>query len=277
MSDIPTYTLNDGMVIPALGLGTWPMDDALAEQAVRGALGLGYRLVDTAANYGNETGVGRGLAGSGVPREDVVVTTKLPGRHHGYEETLASFEESRRRLGVEYVDLYLIHWPNPRVDKYVDSWRAMIKLREDGLVRSIGVSNFTPEHIRRLEKETGVLPSVNQIELHPLFPQPELRRFHADRGIVTESWSPLGRGSHLLDDPRIADLARTYGVSPGQVVLRWHVQLGALPVPKSADPERQRDNLDVFGFELDAEEMAAVGHHSSPRRLGGDPEVHEEF
>ncbi|MFE1298714.1 aldo/keto reductase [Streptomyces sp. NPDC058733] len=277
MSDIPTYTLNDGMVIPALGLGTWPMDDALAEQAVRGALGLGYRLVDTAANYGNETGVGRGIAGSGVPREDVVVTTKLPGRHHGYEETLASFEESRRRLGVEYVDLYLIHWPNPRVDKYVDSWRAMIKLREDGLVRSIGVSNFTPEHIRRLEKETGVLPSVNQIELHPLFPQPELRRFHADRGIVTESWSPLGRGSHLLDDPRIADLARTYGVSPGQVVLRWHVQLGALPVPKSADPERQRDNLDVFGFELDAEEMAAVGHHSSPRRLGGDPEVHEEF
>ncbi|MGW0136935.1 aldo/keto reductase [Streptomyces sp. NPDC003299] len=277
MSDIPTYTLNDGMVIPALGLGTWPMDDALAEQAVRGALGLGYRLVDTAANYGNETGVGRGIAGSGVPREDVVVTTKLPGRHHGYEETLASFEESRRRLGVEYVDLYLIHWPNPRVDKYVDSWRAMIKLREDGLVRSIGVSNFTPEHIRRLEKETGVLPSVNQIELHPLFPQPELRRFHADRGIVTESWSPLGRGSHLLDDPRIADLARTYGVSPGQVVLRWHVQLGALPVPKSADPERQRDNLDVFGFELDAEEMAAVGHHSSQRRLGGDPEVHEEF
>lgn len=277
MSDIPTYTLNDGMVIPALGLGTWPMDDALAEQAVRGALGLGYRLVDTAANYGNETGVGRGLAGSGVPREEVVVTTKLPGRHHGYEETLASFEESRRRLGVEYVDLYLIHWPNPRVEKYVDSWRAMIKLREDGLVRSIGVSNFTPEHIRRLEKETGVLPSVNQIELHPLFPQPELRRFHADRGIVTESWSPLGRGSHLLDDPRIADLARKYGVSPGQVVLRWHVQLGALPVPKSADHERQRDNLDVFGFELDAEEMAAVGHHSSQRRLGGDPEVHEEF
>ncbi|MFF9213118.1 MULTISPECIES: aldo/keto reductase [unclassified Streptomyces] len=277
MSDIPTYTLNDGMVIPALGLGTWPMDDALAEQAVRGALGLGYRLVDTAANYGNETGVGRGLAGSGVPREEVVVTTKLPGRHHGYEETLASFEESRRRLGVEYVDLYLIHWPNPRVDKYVDSWRAMIKLREEGLVRSIGVSNFTPEHIRRLEKETGVLPSVNQIELHPLFPQPELRRFHADRGIVTESWSPLGRGSHLLDDPRIADLARKYGVSPGQVVLRWHVQLGSLPVPKSADHERQRDNLDVFGFELDAEEMAAVGRHSSQRRLGGDPEVHEEF
>lgn len=191
MSDIPTYTLNDGMVIPALGLGTWPMDDALAEQAVRGALGLGYRLVDTAANYGNERGVGRGIAGSDVPREEVVVTTKLPGRHHGYEETLASFEESRRRLGLDYVDLYLIHWPLPRLDRYVASWRAMIKLREEGLVRSIGVSNFTPEHITRLEKETGVLPSVNQIELHPLFPQPELRAFHADKGIVTESWSPL--------------------------------------------------------------------------------------
>ncbi|MFF9814877.1 aldo/keto reductase [Streptomyces sp. NPDC014006] len=277
MSDIPTYTLNDGLVIPALGLGTWPMDDALAEQAVRGALGLGYRLVDTAANYGNETGVGRGIAGSGVPREDVVVTTKLPGRHHGYEETLASFEESRRRLGLDHVDLYLIHWPLPRLDKYVDSWRAMIKLREEGLVRSIGVSNFTAEHITRLEKETGVLPSVNQIELHPLFPQPELRAFHADKGIVTESWSPLGRGSHLLDDPRIAGIARTYGVSPGQVVLRWHVQLGALPIPKSADHERRRDNLDVFGFTLDAEEMEAVGHHHSPHRLGGDPETHEEF
>ncbi|POX48695.1 aldo/keto reductase [Streptomyces sp. Ru71] len=276
MSDIPTYTLNDGMVIPALGLGTWPMDDALAEQAVRGALGLGYRLVDTAANYGNERGVGRGIAGSDVPREEVVVTTKLPGRHHGYEETLASFEESRRRLGLDYVDLYLIHWPLPRLDRYVASWRAMIKLREEGLVRSIGVSNFTPEHITRLEKETGVLPSVNQIELHPLFPQPELRAFHADKGIVTESWSPLGRGSHLLDDPRIADIARKYGVSPGQVVLRWHIQLDALPIPKSADHERQRDNLHVFDFRLTPEEMTAVGHHTR-RRIGGDPETHEEF
>jgi diketogulonate reductase-like aldo/keto reductase len=274
---IPTYTLNDGTTIPAVGLGTWPMSDEEAERAVAGALETGYRLVDTATNYRNESGVGLGITRSGIPREEVVVTTKLPGRHHGHEETLASFEESRRRLGLEYVDLYLIHWPLPRVDKYVDSWRAMIRLREDGLVRSIGVSNFTAEHIERLEKETGVLPSVNQIELHPLFPQEQLRAFHGAKGIVTESWSPLGRGSHLLDDPRIAAIARKYGVSPGQVVLRWHVQLGALPIPKSADHERRRDNLDVFGFELDAEEMAAVGHHSSPRRLGGDPEVHEEF
>ncbi|MER6332709.1 aldo/keto reductase [Streptomyces sp. NPDC001034] len=276
MNRVPVHTLNDGTTIPALGLGTWPLDDAAAERAVRGALGLGYRLVDTAANYRNETGVGRALAAAGVPREEVVVTTKLPGRHHGYEETLASFEESRRRLGLEYVDLYLIHWPNPRVGKYVDSWKAMIKLREDGLVRSIGVSNFTPEHIVRLEKETGVLPSVNQIELHPLFPQEELRAFHADQGILTESWSPLCRGGHLLADPEVTRVAAEHGVSPGQVLLRWHVQLGALPIPKSADPERQRADLDVFGFALDSDQMAAIARHA-PHRLGGDPETHEEF
>ncbi|ALO91757.1 Oxidoreductase [Streptomyces hygroscopicus subsp. limoneus] len=276
MNGVPLYTLDDGTTIPAIGLGTWPLDDAQAERAVRTALEAGYRLVDTAANYRNETGVGRGVAGSGVPREEVVVTTKLPGRHHGYQETLASFEASRRRLGLEYVDLYLIHWPNPRVGKYVDAWKAMIRLREDGLVRSIGVSNFTPEHLTRLEEETGVLPSVNQIELHPLFPQEELRAFHAEKGIVTESWSPLGRGSALLDDPVVAEVARAHGVTPAQVLLRWHVQLGALPVPKSADPARQRANLDVFGFELDEDQMAAVARRS-PRRLGGDPEAHEEF
>ncbi|WP_234544445.1 aldo/keto reductase [Streptomyces shenzhenensis] len=276
MSSIPAYTLNDGTTVPATGLGTWPMDDTQAEQAVRHALELGYRLVDTAVNYRNESGVGRGVAGSGVPREEVVLTTKLPGRHHGYEETLASFEESRRRLGVEYADLYLIHWPNPRVGKYVDSWKAMIKLREDGVVRSIGVSNFTEEHLTRLEKETGVLPAVNQVELHPLFPQEELRAFHAEKGIVTESWSPLGRDVRLLDDPAVVAVAEAHGVTPAQAVLRWHVQLGALPIPKSADPERRRANLDLFGFELDAAQMAAVSGRSR-RRLGGDPDRHEEF
>ncbi|MFJ8632234.1 aldo/keto reductase [Streptomyces sp. NPDC093568] len=276
MTSIALHTLNDGTTIPGIGLGTWPMDDDQAERAVADALRTGYRLVDTATNYRNETGVGRGVAHAGVPREEVVVTTKLPGRHHGYEETLASFEESRRRLGLEYVDLYLIHWPLPRVDKYVDSWRAMIRLREDGLVRSIGVSNFTPEHIGRLERETGVLPSVNQIELHPLFPQDELRAFHADKGIVTESWSPLGRGSSLLDDPVIKGIADTLKVTPGQVVLRWHTQVGAVPIPKSGDPERQRENLDVHGFTLDATQMAAVADRAH-RRLGGDPEAHEEF
>ncbi|MGW3140873.1 aldo/keto reductase [Streptomyces sp. NPDC001139] len=276
MVSIPTHTLNDGTRLPAVGLGTWPMSDAEAERAVAEALGLGYRLVDTATNYRNESGVGLGIARGGVPREEIVVTTKLPGRDHGYEETLASFEASRRRLGLEYADLYLIHWPLPRVDRYVDAWRAMIKLREDGLVRSIGVSNFTPGHIERLEKETGVLPSVNQIELHPLFPQEELRAFHTAKGILTESWSPLGRGSDLLDDPALVSIAEDLGVSPGQVVLRWHIQLGAVPVPKSSDPGRQRANLDVFGFELDAGQMRAVADRAH-RRLGGDPEVHEEF
>ena len=276
MISIPTHTLDDGTTLPALGLGTWPMKDDEAERAVRDALETGYRLIDTATNYRNETGVGRGVAGSGVPREEIVVTTKLPGRHHGYEETLASFEESRARLGLEYVDLYLIHWPLPRVDRYVGSWKAMIKLRDDGLVRSIGVSNFTAEHIERLEKETGVLPSVNQIELHPLFPQDELRAFHERKGIRTESWSPLGRGSDLLDDPAVTAVAEAHGVTPAQAVLRWHTQLGAVPIPKSSDPGRQRANLDVFGFTLDDAQMDAVARRSH-RRIGGDPEVHEEF
>ncbi|MEU2387806.1 aldo/keto reductase [Streptomyces sp. NPDC012461] len=276
MSDIPSHTLNDGTTIPALGLGTWPMDDAEAERAVTTALETGYRLIDTAANYRNETGVGRAVARAGVPREEIVVTTKLPGRHHGYEETLASFEESRSRLGLEYVDLYLIHWPLPRVDRYVDAWRAMIDLRERGLVRSIGVSNFTADHIGRLERETGVLPSVNQIELHPYFPQEDLRAHHAAKGVLTESWSPLGRGSKLLDDLAVAAVAEAHGVTPAQAVLRWHVQLGALPVPKSSDPARQRANLDVFGFALDDAQMRTLSDRAH-RRIGGDPEVHEEF
>ncbi|GAA1509426.1 aldo/keto reductase [Streptomyces synnematoformans] len=276
MTSVPVRRLNDGAKLPALGLGTYPMDDAQAEQAVATALETGYRLVDSALNYGNETGTGRGIARSGVPRQDVVVTTKLPGRHHGFEQTLASFEESRKRLGVGYVDLYLIHWPLPRVDLYVDSWRAMIKLREEDLVRSIGVSNFTVAQLDRLERETGVLPAVNQIELHPHFPQEELRAYHAAKGIVTESWSPLGRGTDVLADPGIARVAEAHGVTPAQAVLRWHAQLDAVPVPKSADPARQRENLDVFGFELSAAEMAAVAGRPR-RRVGGDPDVHEEF
>ncbi|MFD7749969.1 aldo/keto reductase [Streptomyces sp. NPDC059698] len=276
MSGTPVQALNDGTHLPAVGFGTYPLDDAAAEEAVAGALRLGYRLIDTAFAYGNETGVGRGVARSGVPREEIRLTTKVPGRHHGYEETLASFEESRARLGVEYVDLYLIHWPLPRTDRYVDTWKAMIRLREEGLVRSIGVSNFTAAHLERLQRETGVLPSVNQIEMHPLLPQEELRAVHAAKGVVTESWSPLARGREVLEDPSVRAIAEDHGVTPGQVVLRWHTQLGAVPIPKSADPERRRENLDLFGFELTAQELTTISS-GRQRRFGGDPDAHEEF
>ncbi|MEW2486157.1 aldo/keto reductase [Streptomyces sp. NPDC048411] len=276
MTETPVHPLNDGRTLPAVGLGTWPMKDDAAEEAVAGALGLGYRLVDTALNYRNETGTGRGIARSGVAREEIVVTTKVPGRHQGYERTLASFDESRRNLGLDYVDLYLIHWPLPRVDLYVDTWKAMIQLRKDGLVRSIGVSNFTASQLDRLEQETGVLPAVNQIEMHPRFPQEELRAVHAAKGIVTESWSPLGRGRYLLTDPGLVAVAAARGVTPGQAALRWHTQLGAVPIPKSADPGRQRQNLEIFGFELTADELERIS--AGPRRrYGGDPDVHEEF
>ncbi|MFH9611178.1 aldo/keto reductase [Streptomyces sp. NPDC017448] len=276
MSGTPVQALNDGTRLPAVGFGTYPLDDAAAEEAVAGALRLGYRLIDTAFAYGNETGVGRGVARSGVPRQEIRLTTKVPGRHHGYEETLASFEESRARLGVEYVDLYLIHWPLPRIDRYVETWKAMIRLREDGLVRSIGVSNFTAAHLERLQRETGVLPSVNQIEMHPLLPQEELRAVHAAKGVVTESWSPLARGREVLEDPSIRAIAEDHGVTPGQVVLRWHTQLGAVPIPKSADPGRRRENLDLFGFELSAQELTTVSS-GRQRRFGGNPDTHEEF
>jgi diketogulonate reductase-like aldo/keto reductase len=270
------HRLNDGTTLPAVGLGTYPMDDAEAERAVAEGLRAGYRLVDSATNYRNETGVGRGVRASGVPREEVVVTTKLPGRDHGYDATLRSFEESRARLGLDYVDLYLIHWPLPRQDAYVDSWKAMVKLRADGLVRSIGVSNFTPAHLDRLAQETGELPSVNQVELHPAFPQEELRAYHEKHGIRTESWGPLGRRDPLLADPAIQAVADAHGVTPSQVVLRWHTQLGAVPIPKSSDPARQRANLDLAGFTLTEAELSAVSRRPE-ERMGGDPEVHEEF
>lgn len=276
MTSIPDVTLNDSTTLPAIGFGTYPLAGDEAVQAVDGALAAGYRLIDTAVNYRNEEEVGRALGRSGVPRDDVRVTTKLPGRDHGYDETLRSCRESLGRLGLDYLDLYLIHWPLPRQGRFVDTWRAFIDLQREGLVRSIGVSNFTADHLAALQRETGILPAVNQIELHPFFPQPNMLRVNAEKGVVTQSWSPLGRASGLVDDARVQDIAREHAVTPAQAVVRWHVQRGAVPIPKSATPARQRENLDVFGFELSADEMSVLSGMETGR-LGGDPDVHEEF
>lgn len=274
---IPMRTLNDGRELPALGLGTYGLRGEAGVASIVSGLDAGYRLLDTALNYENESEVGEAVRASDVPREQILVTTKLPGRHHGFEETLASFEESRSNLGLDYVDLYLIHWPLPKVDKFVDSWRAMIRLRDEGRVRSIGVSNFTPDHLTRLIKETDVAPAVNQVELHPHFPQASLRDFHERNGIVTESWSPLGKRHGITSGPLVAGIADAHGVTPTQVVLRWHLQLGAVPIPKSGDANRQAENLDLFGFELGEPEIAAISSLESGRLWGGDPDTHEEF
>ncbi|WP_210508785.1 aldo/keto reductase [Naasia sp. SYSU D00057] len=272
-----SYSLNDGLSVPVIGLGTYGLRGEEGIAALVAGIEAGYRLLDTAFNYGNEREVGEAIRRSGVPREEFVVTSKLPGAAHGFEETLASFEESRASLGLDYLDLYLIHWPLPRVGKYVDSFRAFVKLREDGLLRSAGVSNFTEEHLRRVADETGVVPSVNQVELHPFFPQADLRAVHERLGVRTESWSPLGKGSNVFESEPVRAAAAAHGVTPSQVVLRWHIQLGSIPIPKSGNRERQRENLDVFGFELTDAEVAAISGLESGRLWDGDPDTHEEF
>ncbi|MGI9823059.1 aldo/keto reductase [Agromyces sp. Marseille-Q5079] len=273
----PEYPLLDGNTLPAIGLGTYGLNEQSGIEAISTAIVDGYRLIDTAYNYGNEDVVGEAVRRSGIDRSDLVVATKLPGRHHGFEETLASFEESRAKLDLDWLDLYLIHWPNPRIDKYVDSWKAMIRLREKGLARSIGVSNFTAPMLERLRTETGVVPVVNQVELHPYFPQGELRAYHAEHGIRTESWSPLGRKSNLLEEPVLAEIAAARGLTVPQVVLRWHVQLGSVPIPKSSDAARRRANLDVFSFELGEAETTAISALEQGRIWGADPDTHEEL
>jgi 2,5-diketo-D-gluconate reductase A len=276
MLPIPTRRLSDGRDIPSLGFGTYPMDDAEAETAVVTALDLGYRLIDTASLYGNEVGVGKGIERSGVDRSEIFVTTKLRGADHGFDEAKAGFKASLMRLNLDYVDLYLIHWPLPRVNKYVDSWRAMIELRNEGLIRSIGVSNFNEPHLERLRDESGEMPVLNQIELHPAWAQSNLLEVDARHDIVTESWSPLGRGLPLESYPPVAEAAKRHGKTPAQIVLRWHLQLGALPIPKASSIEHQRENLDVFSFELASDEMAAFATIDQAR-MDADPEVHEEF
>lgn len=271
--------LNDGHSLPAIGFGTYPLSGSKGTQAIISALHLGYRLIDTAVNYGNEGEVGDAIRRSGIPRDEIQVASKIPGRHHGYDDAIASVKGSLSRLGLDYTDLHLIHWPNPRVGKYGEAWQALVDLREQGLVRSIGVSNFTEGHLQRIIAESGVTPVVNQIELHPRFPQDHMRAVHERLGIVTEAWSPMGKGRAPLAEPAVVHAAERLGVSPGQVILRWHVQLGTLPIPKAASPEHQRENLDIFGFELTDEEMAGIAGlaEDDGRLFGGDPDSHEEM
>jgi 2,5-diketo-D-gluconate reductase A len=259
MTEVPTVTLANGIDMPALGLGTSPMNDEETQATVAAAVRAGYRLIDTAENYGNERGVGRGIKASGVDRDDVFVTTKFNERWHGFEEAQKAFANSAERLGLDRIDLLLIHWPNPKKDRYVDAWRGLLKLLEEGRVRAIGVSNFKPAHIDRLLEETGVAPHVNQVELDPRIPRAEERSYHAAHGIVTESWSPIGAGGDLLADSTIGEVARAHGKTPAQIVLRWHVQLGLVPIPKTSKRERLAENIDVFDFALGSEEMDRIG------------------
>jgi 2,5-diketo-D-gluconate reductase A len=254
----PTITLPHGADMPRLGLGTWPMSSAEAERAVATAIEAGYRLVDTAYAYGNETGVGKALRAGGVPREELFVTTKLNAEWHGVDKVREAFADSTRKLGVDRLDLYLIHWPNPRQDRYVDAFRGLAKLLDEGLVRAIGVSNFKPAHLDRVLAETGVTPDVNQIELNPYVARSGPRAYHDEHGIVTQSYSPLDKGGALLQEPAVRRAAERLGRTPAQVVLRWHMQLGLAAVVKSSDPVRQAQNLAVFDFELTDEEMAAL-------------------
>jgi diketogulonate reductase-like aldo/keto reductase len=276
---IPTHTLNDGHALPDLGFGTYPLRGPSGVEALTSALLQGYRLIDSAVNYENEGAVGAAVRRSGVPRDEVVVTSKLPGRHHGYAEAVTSVHESLYRMQLDHLDLYLIHWPNPRRDRYVEAWQALVDLQRAGLLRSIGVSNFLPEHLNRIIAETGVTPAVNQVELHPYFPQEQQREVHEQLGVRTESWSPLGQAGEVLHEPAVVDAARAHGRTAAQVILRWHLQLGAVPLPKAASPDRQRENLDVFDFELEAAEVAAITAlgREQGRLWGADPLTNEEL
>jgi len=270
---MPTVLLNNKVEMPQLGFGVFlvPPDEVI--EPVRTALDAGYRLIDTATLYGNEEGVGRAIRDSGIPRDELFVTTKVWNTDQGYDETLRAFDNSQRLLGLDVVDLYLIHWPAPQRDRYIDTWKALERLYGEGRVRAIGVSNFTVAHLSRLLDETDVVPAVNQIELHPGFPQDELRAFHASHDIVTESWSPLGRGHGLLDQQAVMDIAAKHDRTPAQVVLRWHLQLGLVVIPKSVRAERIRENFALFDFELDQSEMDVLSAITEPRRIGPDPDT----
>lgn len=266
----PTIQLSDSHRIPQVGLGVWQASDDEARAAVRVALEEGYRHVDTASIYGNEKGVGEGLQDAGAPREQVFLTTKIWNADQGLEAATAALDASLERMNVDYVDLLLIHWPTPSQDRYVDTWRGLINAQRDGKARSIGVSNFNPDHLQRLIDETGVAPVLNQIELHPFMQQKELRQVHQQRGIATQSWSPLGQGS-ALTNPVILELAEKHGRTAAQVIIRWHLELGLIAIPKSITPSRIRENFNVFDFVLDTSDLAAIAALDSGKRLGPDP------
>ena len=255
---VPTLTLLHGAEMPRIGLGTWPMDDREAERAVAEALGMGYRLVNTAHAYGNEAGVGRGLRAAGVPREEVFVTTKLNARWHGVDGAREAWEMSARALGLDWIDLMLIHWPNPRRDRYAEAFAGLVRLMDDGRLRAVGVSNFKPAHVERAIGATGIVPDLNQIELNPYTIRRETRAYDEGLGIVTQSWGPIGKGGALLREPAVAAIADAHGRTPAQVVLRWHLELGCVPIPKSSDPARMRENLSVFDFALAPDEVTML-------------------
>ncbi|MFT8737203.1 MAG: aldo/keto reductase [Zymomonas mobilis] len=276
---IPTIRLNDGNDLPAVGFGTYKLNGSAGVDDIVSAIKVGYRLLDSAFNYENEGAVGEAVRQADIPRDTLRVVSKLPGRHHHFAEAIATVEESLYRAQLDYYDLYLIHWPNPSKDLYVEAWQALIEARKRGLIRSIGVCNFLPEHIEKLIKETGVTPAVNQVELHPYFPQEEQRAWDKAHGIVTESWSPLGRASKLLQDDTIKTIADRLGKSIPQVILRWHVQLGAIPIPKASSKERQIENLSLFDFELSPQDLEKIATLARPdgRLANQDPAHYEEF
>ncbi|MFP5312685.1 MAG: aldo/keto reductase [Actinomycetes bacterium] len=273
----PTLTFNDGNTVPQLGYGVWQVEDDVAEKVVRQAFEAGFRHIDTAKIYGNEAGVGRAIAGSGLSPEEIFITTKLWNSDQGYESTLAAFEESMDRLGLEMLDLYLIHWMQPKQDTYVDTWKALIELQKRGRVKSIGVSNFTAEGLQRLIDETGVVPAIHQIELHPYFNQAELREFAASKGILTQAWSPLGQGGELLKDPVVASIAAKHQATPAQVVIAWHLAIGNVVIPKSVTESRIKENFAALDVLLDAEDVEAINNldrtAGGEGRIGADPAV----
>jgi 2,5-diketo-D-gluconate reductase A len=269
---VPTVTLSDNEQIPQLGFGVFQVPPDETAEAVTRALMAGYRHIDTAAAYRNEGAVGQAVHAAGLERDEVYITTKCFNDSHGFEPAKRALRASLDRLEMDYVDLYLIHWPVPSQDKYVETWKAFIELRQEGLVRSIGVSNFQPAHLERIIQQTGVTPTVNQVELHPRFQQPGLRREHADLGIVTEAWSPLAQGG-VLDDPLITEIAKAHERTPAQVVIRWHLQLGNVVIPKSVTPQRIEENFDVFDFNLSAAEMESIEALDAGERTGPDPDT----